>query len=72
MGADRAILVVSEDPLEPFHVAKVFKSIVDAEKPDLVIVGKQAIDDDAAQVGPMIAGVMNWPQGRNGVVVWRE
>lgn len=64
MGADRGILVeVDEDkPLQPLSVAKLFKAIADKEKPDLIIMGKQAIDDDANQTGQMLAGLLNWPQ----------
>ncbi|WP_010214396.1 electron transfer flavoprotein subunit beta/FixA family protein [Sphingomonas sp. PAMC 26621] len=58
MGADRAILVVSEDKVEPLGVAKLLKAIVDEEKPDLVILGKQAIDDDNNQTGQMLAGLL--------------
>ena len=63
MGADRAILVVSEDKVEPLGVAKLLKAIVAEEKPDLIILGKQAIDDDNTQTGPMLAGILNWGQG---------
>ena len=63
MGADRGILVKSDSPVEPLAVAKLLKAIVDAEKPDLVITGKQAIDDDANQVGQMLAALLGWPQG---------
>lgn len=58
MGADRAILIVSEDKVEPLGVAKLLKAIVDEEKPDLVILGKQAIDDDNNQTGQMLAGLL--------------
>ena len=58
MGADRAILVVSEDKVEPLGVAKLLKAIVEEEKPDLVILGKQAIDDDNNQTGQMLAGLL--------------
>lgn len=58
MGADRAILVVSEEKVEPLGVAKLLKAIVDEEKPDLVILGKQAIDDDNNQTGQMLAGLL--------------
>ncbi|MEO5866031.1 MAG: electron transfer flavoprotein subunit beta/FixA family protein [Sphingomonas sp.] len=58
MGADRAILVVSEEKVEPLGVAKLLKAIVEAEKPDLVILGKQAIDDDNNQTGQMLAGLL--------------
>ncbi len=58
MGADRAILVVSEDKVEPLGVAKLLKAIVAEEQPDLIILGKQAIDDDNNQTGQMLAGLM--------------
>jgi len=63
MGADRAIHVEAPEDLEPLAVAKLFKVLVDKEKPNLVILGKQAIDDDASQVGQLLAGFLNWPQG---------
>ena len=63
MGADRAILVVSDEKVEPLGVAKLLKAIVEAEKPDLVILGKQAIDDDCNQTGQMLAALTGWPQG---------
>jgi len=62
MGADRAILVECEQEIEPLHVAKIVKKIVEEEKPDLVFLGKQAIDDDANQTGQMLAALLNWPQ----------
>ncbi len=58
MGADRAILIVSEEKVEPLGVAKLLKAIVDEEKPDLIILGKQAIDDDNNQTGQMLAGLL--------------
>ena len=63
MGADRAILVVSETKVEPLGVAKLLAKIVEEEKPDLVILGKQAIDDDNNQTGQMLAGLLGWGQG---------
>jgi len=63
MGADRAILVKTEANVEPLAVAKLLKAIVDNEKPDLVIMGKQAIDDDCNQTGQMLAGLLGSPQG---------
>jgi electron transfer flavoprotein beta subunit len=63
MGADRGILVKVDGPVEPLAVAKILKAIVEAEKPDFVITGKQAIDDDANQVGQMLAALLGWPQG---------
>ncbi|MBB3952101.1 electron transfer flavoprotein subunit beta/FixA family protein [Aureimonas jatrophae] len=63
MGADRGILVKAEGPVEPLAVAKILKGVVEAEAPDLVILGKQAIDDDANQTGQMLAGLLGWAQG---------
>jgi electron transfer flavoprotein beta subunit len=63
MGADRGILVKHEGALEPLNVAKVLKAIADEEQPRLVIMGKQAIDDDCNQAGQMLAALLNWPQG---------
>jgi electron transfer flavoprotein beta subunit len=63
MGADRGILVKADQMVEPLAVAKILRAIVDAEQPGLVIAGKQAIDDDANQVGQMLAALLGWPQG---------
>jgi electron transfer flavoprotein beta subunit len=63
MGADRAILVVSEEKVEPLGVAKLLARIAEEEKPDLIILGKQAIDDDNNQTGQMLAGLLGWGQG---------
>ncbi len=63
MGADRGILVKAEGTIEPLAVAKILKSIVEAEKPGLVIMGKQAIDDDCNQTGQMLAALLGWAQG---------
>ena len=63
MGADRAILVVSEDEVEPLAVAKIVKAIADEEQPGLIITCKQAVDDDANQVGQMVAALLGRPQG---------
>ncbi len=63
MGADRGIHVKCEDALEPLAVAKILKAIVDRESPDIVIAGKQAIDDDCNQTGQMLAALLGWPQG---------
>ncbi|ALN74390.1 electron transfer flavoprotein subunit beta/FixA family protein [Aureimonas sp. AU20] len=63
MGADRGILVKAEGPVEPLAVAKILKGVVAAEAPDLVILGKQAIDDDCNQTGQMLAGLLGWSQG---------
>lgn len=62
MGADRGILVQIDTDVEPLAVAKILKAIVEKEGPDLVIVGKQAIDDDSNQTGQMLAALMDWPQ----------
>src|ERR1700742_1581730 len=63
MGADRGILVKTEGEVEPLAVAKILKAICDAEKPMLVITGKQAIDDDSNQTGQMLAALLGWGQG---------
>ncbi len=63
MGADRAILVQTEEEVEPLAVAKILKGIVDEEQPGLVIMGKQAIDDDSNQTGQMLGALLGWPQG---------
>lgn len=63
IGADRAILVETAEELQPLGVAKLIKAIVDKEQPGLVILGKQAIDDDANQTGQMLAALLDWPQG---------
>src|SRR5215211_2370511 len=62
MGADRGILVKHDGYVEPLAVAKILKGVVDAEKPGLVILGKQAIDDDCNQTGQMLAALLGWPQ----------
>jgi electron transfer flavoprotein beta subunit len=62
MGADRAILVESGAEIQPLAVAKLLKAICEKESPQLVILGKQAIDDDANQTGQMLAALMHWPQ----------
>ena len=63
MGADRGILVKVDEATEPLTVAKILKGIVEEEKPGLVILGKQAIDDDANQTGQMLAALLGWSQG---------
>ena len=63
MGADRGILVKTDAELQPLAVAKLLKAVVERERPDLVILGKQAIDDDCNQTGQMLAGLLGWPQG---------
>lgn len=62
MGADRAILVLTEDAIDPFAVATALAKIVEQEKPNVVLLGKQAIDDDANQAGQMLAELLGWPQ----------
>ena len=63
MGADRAILVQTDDTIEPLAVAKILAKIAEEEGPGLVILGKQAIDDDSNQTGQMLAALLGWPQG---------
>jgi electron transfer flavoprotein beta subunit len=81
MGADRAILIQTDDEIEPLAVAKLLAKVVEEEQPGLVILGKQAIDDDSNQTGQMLAALLGWPQGTfaskvelggNGVKVTRE
>lgn len=63
MGADRGILIKTDQTIEPLAVAKILKSVVEEEKPDLVILGKQAIDDDCNQTGQMLSAMLGWSQG---------
>lgn len=63
MGADRGILVKVDGTVEPLAVAKLLKKVVEQESPELVILGKQAIDDDSNQTGQMLAALLGWPQG---------
>jgi electron transfer flavoprotein beta subunit len=63
MGGDRGILIKTDETVEPLGVAKLLAKVVEEEKPDLVIVGKQAIDDDSNQTGQMLAALLDWPQG---------
>jgi electron transfer flavoprotein beta subunit len=63
MGADRGIHVKTDEPVEPLAVAKLIKAVVAAESPGMVILGKQAIDDDSNQTGQMLAALLGWPQG---------
>jgi len=63
MGADRGILVKTDETVEPLNVAKILKAIAEEEKPDLIILGKQAIDDDCNQTGQMLAAILGWAQG---------
>ena len=81
MGADRGILVKTDTTVEPLAVAKILKALVEVEKPGLVILGKQAIDDDSNQTGQMLAALLGWPQGTfasklaidgNSILVTRE
>ena len=62
VGADKGILVKTEGTVEPLAVSKILQKIVEKEKPDLVFMGKQAIDDDCNQTGQMLAALLNWPQ----------
>ena len=62
MGADRGVLVKTDDELQPLAVAKLMKAVVDEEQPGLIILGKQAIDDDSNQTGQMLAALLGWPQ----------
>jgi electron transfer flavoprotein beta subunit len=63
MGADRGILVESDSELQPLAVAKLLKAIADKEQPQIIILGKQAIDDDMSATGQMLAALLGWPQG---------
>ena len=63
MGADRGILIETDDAVEPLAIAKVLKAIVDIEAPEIVLLGKQAIDGDNNQTGQMLAALLDWPQG---------
>src|SRR5687767_15452154 len=63
MGADRGILVQTDDEVEPLGVAKILAKIATEEEPGMVILGKQAIDDDSNQTGQMLAALLRWPQG---------
>ena len=62
MGAERGILVESDDELEPLAVAKLLKAVVEKEQPEIVVLGKQAIDDDCNQTGQMLSAMLGWPQ----------
>ncbi|NHO32223.1 electron transfer flavoprotein subunit beta/FixA family protein [Acetobacter fallax] len=62
MGADRALLIETADSPEPLAIAKLLRAVVEQEKPDLVILGKQAVDDDCNQTGQMLASLLDWPQ----------
>ncbi|MEM6414887.1 MAG: electron transfer flavoprotein subunit beta/FixA family protein [Pseudomonadota bacterium] len=63
MGADRGILIKTDDTVEPLSVAKLLKAVCEQESPDVVIMGKQAIDDDCNQTGQMLAAMLGWSQG---------
>ena len=63
MGADRGVHVLTDAKLQPLSIAKLFKSIVQREDPKIVLLGKQAIDDDCNQTGQMLAAIMDWSQG---------
>ncbi len=63
MGADRAILVQTDEEVEPLGVAKILAQLADEEKPDMIVLGKQAIDDDNNATGQMLAALLGWPQG---------
>ena len=62
MGADRALLVEHDSPLDPWNVARLLAAVIEREQPTLVLMGKQAVDDDANQVGQFLAAQLNWPQ----------
>ena len=63
MGADRGILIKSDDSVTPLNVAKIIKAIAEKENPNLIILGKQAIDDDSNQTGQMLSALLGWSQG---------
>lgn len=63
MGADRAVHIHTDSEIQPLGAAKLLKALVDKEQPQIVIIGKQAIDDDASQTGQMLAGLLGWGQG---------
>ncbi len=62
-GADRGLWVETEETLQPLAIAKILKSIAEQELPQIILLGKQAVDDDNNQTGQMLAGLLNWPQG---------
>jgi electron transfer flavoprotein beta subunit len=62
MGADRGVLIQTEAELQPLAVAKLLKAVIEREQPEIVIIGKQAIDDDCNQTGQMLAALLGWPQ----------
>ena len=63
VGADKGILVETQEEAQPLEVAKILMEIINKNKPDLVLMGKQAIDDDSNQTGQMLSALLNWPQG---------
>ena len=63
MGADRGILIKTDELVEPLNVAKLIKAVSDEENPEIIILGKQAIDDDSNQTGQMLAALLGWSQG---------
>ena len=63
LGADRALLIQTDETFEPLNIAKILKWVVEREQPDLVLMGKQAIDNDCNQTGQMLSALMEWPQG---------
>ena len=63
MGSDRGIYVIADSNIEPLAVSKILKAIVEKEKPELIIMGKQAIDDDCNQTGQMLSSILDWSQG---------
>ena len=65
MGADRGVLVQTDEAVEPLAIAKLLKTVVEKEKPNVVIAGKQAIDDDSNQVGQLLAAMLGWSQATN-------
>ena len=71
MGADRGMLVQTDEEIEPLGIAKILKSIIQKESPDLVIAGKQAIDDDSNQVGQLLAAMLGWSQATNASTIQR-
>jgi len=62
MGADRAMLIQTDQPMDPWNVASALRALIDKEQPDLVLMGKQAVDDDSNQVGQFLAAMLDWPQ----------
>ena len=69
MGADRGIHVTTDEEVEPLAIAKILKTLAEREQPDMIILGKQAIDDDSNQTGQMLAALLGWPQGTNASIL---